>query len=161
MTKRLVLLTAGLWSALFVSATPSSRGVRPSPPMSMVDSPWGIWALTTLCAAIAVWLVGRWRDLTGRRLVVTALVTLAAVIAAWFVTEAVVLFTPVVGILPQSGEIASLALYFVFAVEAVAISWWFAGSVAWVGRTPNKGIERTAKGRLTRAVIDRRSCLAR
>ena len=74
--------------------------------------------------------------LAGRQLVLLSLVTLPAVLAAWFVTEAAVLFTPVVGMLPQSGEIASLAIYFVFACEAVAVSWWFAGVARGWGTHP-------------------------
>ena len=106
MRKRLVLLTVGLWLALFVGQRLALAAFDLAH-VSAADDPWGIWALTALCAAVAPWFVGRWRRLAGRQLVLLSLVTLPAVLAAWFVTEAAVLFTPVVGMLPQSGEIAS------------------------------------------------------
>jgi hypothetical protein len=136
--KRIVLLTAMLAVGLYASEWLVGwlLGLIPA---SMFENPWAGWLALAVPLLVAAWLIGRWRGLAGRRLALTA----AASMLAAFAIAAVIALAAMS--LPQSwapgffrGEAASAFVYLVIAVEAVALSWVFAGLA------PGLGAHRTS-----------------
>ena len=126
MTKRMVLLTAGLWLALYASQA-LIRTLFDLAHASVIDGGWIIWVSLVLCAAVAAWLVGQWRGVAGNRLVLVSLVACLAAFVVWLATGSALLALPSVEALAGLGEVATIILSLIYALEAAAASWLIAG----------------------------------
>ena len=129
MAKRMVLLTAGLWLAIYASQA-LIRTLFDLAHASVIDGAWVILVSQVLCTVVGAWLVGRWRGVAGRRLVLVSLAACLAAFVVWLATGAALLALPSVDALAGLGDVATIVLSLVYALEAAALSWLIAG---WVG----------------------------
>jgi hypothetical protein len=127
MTKRMVLLTAGLWLALYASQR-VVRALFGLAHASVTGGAWAVWISMVLCTAVAAWLVGRWRGVADDRLIVMSLVTCLVAFAVWLATGSAVLTLPSVEWIAGLGEVVTVILTLMYALEAAAVSWLVAGA---------------------------------
>lgn len=133
MLKRIVLLIALLWLGLFASAR-LAGWLLDLIPASQVENPWAGLLALAIPLLPAAWLIGRWRGLAGRRLTLTATVAmLASLVVTAVIAFAAMALPPAWAANVFGGEAASMFIYLVVAVAAVAVSWLLAGLVLGLG----------------------------
>lgn len=126
MAKRLVLVTLGLWVALYASQW-LVRVFFNTARLSIVENPWGLWVPMVVLSLVAAWVVAVSRGATGGRAAIAALVSCVGAYALWLATGAAIVALPWIGVIARFSEAATIVFSLIVAAEVVAVSWFVAG----------------------------------
>jgi len=126
MAKRVAILTVLLWVVLYggqwlVRTLVDLAGAH------MVDHWWVLALVVAVPVLVASWLVGRWMDVTGRRLALASVIVLLVVYAAASMAGSAV---SMLSLRSLDNEAALAVFYLLVAVATTGSSWLVSSLVA-------------------------------